>query len=348
MTVARQGRWDALNDSARTLWKAYRFESSDENRNKLVAHFLPLARYVAYHCWKKLKTDIQTDLDDLTSCASMALMDCVERFEPGRGVLFTTWAPMRLHGAALDHIRSMDWVPRLERKAQRKGKVNPVAMTSLEADRNFATSQTSNYNFDTTSFRDAVTDGRKSERVVNLNNREFFDEACKSLNQRDRMLVIAYYQDDLTMKEIGSALGLSESRVSQCHSDILRRLKKHWKQHGRPSDRQPQAGRRGARAHFGDVGVVRPAQNQDSESTGDQSSVPVCEVAAVRNPGRTADADAKQSRGVPPRKRRSVVKRLNRNTRRRGPDVPKRDARKQSAVRKKRSRPVVPGHKGAK
>lgn len=349
----RQGQWAKLNDDAEVLWEAYRRDSSEENRNLLATHYYTLARFVAFNCWRKLKIDIQTDLDDLTSCAAMALIDCVERFDQEREIAFTTWAPFRLHGACIDHIREMDWVPRLERVAQRQGKVNPVGITSLDTDRKFNAGTTQAAYQDAATFHDVLAESDRSELVIARDNREFFDEACKSLNQRDRMIVIAYYQDDLTMKEIGRALGLSESRVSQCHSQIVRRLKENWSKHGKPSDRQPQTGGRGARAYSGDAGAVRTTQGRDGEGPGNQYPLPVREAEPVRNAKRRMPepegvGPGRSDRGVPAKPRRKLAGASNRKADQRAGQKGRGLPAKRKPVRATGTRAVVPVTRKAK
>lgn len=349
----RYGEWSKLNRDAQGLWDAYRHDPCEENRNLLATHYYPLARFVAFNCWKTLKIDIQTDLEDLTSCASIALMDCIQRFDSKRGIAFTTWAAVRLHGAAIDHIREMDWVPRKERQAQKRGEVTPAAMTSLDARSGRQGRGERPQSHTEKNYHDAVPDRRKSERMVSINNREFFEEACKNLNHRDRVILIGYYQDELTMKEIGAALGLSESRVSQCHSDIIVRLKERWK-NGRPSDRQPQSGRRGTRAHFENPGTVSSPQGRDGEGSGHQPSVSFNEAETIRRSKRETHHQGvpdpgNQGRAIPEKSRRRLGSPSDRDTdRRTGQGKSRKVPAKRGTVRQRRSRSVVPAKRKRK
>ena len=340
----RQGQWSKLNYDAEVLWETYRRDRCHENRNLLAIHYRPFAEYVARVASVNLAQDVHTDLDDLTSSAAIALLDCVERFDSGRGIAFTSFSSLRLMGACIDHVREMDWVPRLERKAEKRGEVTPLVTRSIHETTGLG------INGDLETHLDKIENRAKSEPAQAGANSEFFEEACKSCSQHERTILIAYYQDDLTMKEIGAMLGISESRISQCHSAIIKRLKKNWIKHGKPSDRVPQVGRRGARAHFEDVRGVQPAQEKDGGSSGDILPDPVREVESVPSPRRqtVSKRNRNQGRGVPPRKRRRLDKRGNLKIGRRQPVATQRGARNQPVVHKKHKRPLVPGKKGAK
>ena len=212
---------EQLNEQAIPLWSAYSQDRSLENRNALVAHYYQFAKQIARRRRKRLATDVQTDRDDLIGYASMALIDLVTRFDQGRGLKFTSFATLRINGAITDGIRNLDWVPRLERKAQKLGNVTPVVIGSLDA----ARCRTPEGD-DSTLF-DVVENRARSELSQKAEADQFWASALVGLSQRDRLLLLLYYREHQTMRKIGEVLGLSESRVSQLHSTLLKTLKRN-------------------------------------------------------------------------------------------------------------------------
>jgi RNA polymerase sigma factor for flagellar operon FliA len=234
-------------------WKAYRKTKDAESRNRLVEHYLPIVKYTADRLYAKLPDEV--DLDDLISTGIFGMMDAIEAFDPKRGVKFETYCAPRVRGAMLDELRSMDWVPRLVRS--RGHKLNE-AMRNLEAQlgrkpedgelakklrmpmREFRKLQRDAHAtglvslsrkwFETDSRKDVreidVLEDRRSDDPVRVAQRRDIKElVTRGLSRAERLIVILYYFEEMTMKEIGETLDLSESRVSQMHSAILGRLR---------------------------------------------------------------------------------------------------------------------------
>ncbi len=234
------------------IWRDYRALPTVELRNRLLENYLPLVRYNAERIWQRLPDGV--DLDDLISAGTFGLMDAVDAFDLGRGVKFETYCVPRIRGAMLDELRSMDWVPRLVRSKQSKCEAarkqlevslgRPptreelslklgVPMEQIEAFVGEATAvnlvSLNKKWYETDSYKDVreidVLEDKKSEDPTGrLQNRDLMRLVTRGLNRNERLIVILYYYEEMTMKEIGATLNLSESRVSQMHSSIVARL----------------------------------------------------------------------------------------------------------------------------
>jgi len=236
------------------VWKAFKEDqSSQELRNKLIERYLPLVRYNAERVWAKLPDGV--DLQDLISAGVFGLMDAIEAFDMGRGVKFETYCVPRIRGAMLDELRTMDWVPRLVRsKASKLEAARKQAEAELgrpPADKEVAAKlqiPMEEYDrlksealavglvslnkkwYETDSYKDVreidiLEDSKGEDPTCGIQKRDLMKLVTKGLNRNERLIIILYYYEELTMKEIGSTLGLSESRVSQMHSSIVARLK---------------------------------------------------------------------------------------------------------------------------
>lgn len=234
------------------LWRAYRRKRTQERRNRLLEHYLPLVAHLARRLWARLPEGVE--LDDLASAGVFGLLDAIDHFDAGRGVKFETYCQPRVRGAMLDELRKLDWAPRLvrqreallkaagaelERKLGRKATVAELArhLQLSVADVERMQRETVPVNMISLNKKWFETDGQKDVRQLDIlvdkrgehpgrrvDAADSMRLLVKSLSQQERLLVILYYHEERTMKEIGEELGLSESRVSQVHSQILERL----------------------------------------------------------------------------------------------------------------------------
>ncbi|MFN0197398.1 MAG: FliA/WhiG family RNA polymerase sigma factor [Planctomycetaceae bacterium] len=235
------------------LWIDYRAEPTQDLRNALIERFLPLVRYNAERVWQKLPDGV--DLNDLISAGVFGLMDAIDAFDINRGVKFETYCVPRIRGAMLDELRTMDWVPRLVRSKASKVEAarkqaeaelgRPPSDTEIARKMEMAMeeferlkTEASAVNlvslnkkwYETDSYKDVrevdILEDNKGEDPTNgIQKRDLMRLVTKGLNRNERLIIILYYYEELTMKEIGNTLGLSESRVSQMHSSIVNRLK---------------------------------------------------------------------------------------------------------------------------
>src|SRR5262245_8569606 len=234
------------------LWRDYRAQPSIDLRNQLVELYLPLVKYNAERIWSRLPEGV--DLDDLISAGVFGLMDAIDAFDLTRGVKFETYCVPRIRGAMLDELRTMDWVPRLVRSKHTKMEEARKALEAqfglpptdqeladklglpmeeyekMAADANAVGLISLNKKwYETDSYKDVreidiLEDKKGEDPTRRLQRKDLMRMVTKGLNRNERLIIILYYYEELTMKEIGATLDLSESRVSQMHSSIIQRL----------------------------------------------------------------------------------------------------------------------------
>jgi len=234
-------------------WKSYMAKRDEDSRNALLEHYLPIVKYSAERLRIRLPDEV--DVDDLISAGVFGLMDALKAFDPERGVKFETYCAPRVRGAILDELRAMDWVPRLVRsrasklnnathllEAQLGRKPNPkelakvMKMTMKDFKKLHRDAHATG--LVSLSRKWYETDGNKDVREIDVledrrsanpfrtaQRKDIKDLVTRGLSRAERLIIILYYFEEMTMKEIGETLDLSESRVSQMHSAILTRLK---------------------------------------------------------------------------------------------------------------------------
>ena len=235
------------------VWREYRTTPTELVRNFLMERYLDLVRYTAERMHMKLPAEVE--VDDLMSAGLFGLMDAINAFDPDRGVKFETYCTQRIRGAIFDELRSMDWVPRLVRsrtaKVERvrkslemesgrrptdvevaeRMKVDAGEFEKLQKDsRPVGLVSLNRKWFETDSSKDVreidvIKDTRQENPIQLVQRQDLQTLITKGLSRAERLIVILYYYEEMTMKEIGTTLDLSESRVSQMHSSILARLK---------------------------------------------------------------------------------------------------------------------------
>ena len=236
-------------------WKRFARSHKDETRNRLIENYLHIVRYTAERLHAKLPEEVE--LDDLISAGTFGLVDAINAFDLSRGVKFETYCAQRIRGAILDELRSMDWVPRLvrsrshklerargelemalgrkptERELAKKMRLTLADFRKLQRDaRAVGLVRLSRKWFETDSNRDVreidmLEDKRSEDPFEHFQRKDVKDWVTRGLSRAERLIIVLYYFEGMTMKEIGETLALSESRVSQMHSAILERLKQH-------------------------------------------------------------------------------------------------------------------------
>ncbi len=240
------------------VWRQYKQNPTNDLRNHIIQQFAHIVRFNAERIHAKLPTEVE--LDDLISAGMFGLIDAIEAFDLERGVKFETYCSPRVRGAILDELRSMDWVPRLVRNRSQKiqaatkelqsalGRVPTekeiaerigVSITEFERmnkDSN-AVSMTSlsrkAYGGDSSrdvSELDVLRDDRSLTPPQEMQKADLKQLIQQGLSPTERLIIILYYYEEMTMKDIGMTLDLSESRVSQMHSAIVDRLRFQLKQ----------------------------------------------------------------------------------------------------------------------
>ena len=244
----------ALSDLEQ-LWVRFKNDTANiELRNRLVEQYMPLVRNRGERIWSRLPDGVE--LDDLISAGTFGLLDAINAFDLERGVRFETFCIPRIQGAMLDELRSMDWVPRLVRS--KASKINEaykilecklarkpcdeemaeyLAVTVPEFEKMLTETHGVNLTsldkkwFETDSYKDVreidlLADKRSEDPTERLRKAEMVRAFTRGLTKNERLIIILYYFEEMTMKEIGLTLDLSESRVSQMHSAIVERMRK--------------------------------------------------------------------------------------------------------------------------
>ncbi len=224
-------------------------------RDQLIMDYAPLIRFVAQRIAARLPANI--DINDLISAGVIGLMDAIEKYDPARDNKFKTYAEFRIRGAILDELRSQDWVPRsvrdkakqierayadLEQRLGRQvsdmelseelgmsledyyeliAKVKAVTMLSIDE-------LSGPYNNDRRSLLDTIENFNSKNPFAQLKNQNVRNVLMKHIDElpeKQRLVLSLYYYEDLNLKEIGQILDVTESRVSQLHTQAVIRLK---------------------------------------------------------------------------------------------------------------------------
>lgn len=222
------------------------------DKQSLWQRYIPLVRHEALRLQVRLPASVE--LDDLLQAGGIGLLSAVERYDCLQGTAFTTYAVQRIRGAMLDELRSRDWVPRSVRRHARE-----VAQAIHQAEQQLgrvATEQevAQTLNITLPEYRQILLDTNNSQlfsydewcedhgdsadnllpghedanplQILMENNvRERVIEAIEGLPEREKMVLVLYYQEELNLKEIGAVLEVGESRVSQLHSQAIKRLR---------------------------------------------------------------------------------------------------------------------------
>jgi RNA polymerase sigma factor FliA len=239
------------------LWTRYKDERDEKAREQLVLAYAPLVKYVAGRMSSGLPSHVEEA--DLISYGLLGLIAAIERFEPDREIKFETFAITRIKGSIIDELRSLDWVPRSVRaKAREIEKVNARLEHQLQrapADQEMASAlgvtvdefqeslvritgssvvaldelwTVSDASGDQVSLLDTIEDPRAVDPAAEVDTTEMKGRlagAIAALPEREKLVVALYYYENLTLREIGDVLGVTESRVSQLHTKAVLRLK---------------------------------------------------------------------------------------------------------------------------
>jgi RNA polymerase sigma factor for flagellar operon FliA len=245
---------DSTSDTDR-LWANYKQARSRELRDKLIIQYSPLVKYVAGRVGVGLPRNVEQS--DLVSFGVFGLIDAIEKFDPGRGYKFETYAIARIKGAILDELRSIDWVPRSVRS---KARTLERAMGKLEAEHHRAPTdeevademgvsarqlQTtlSQISFVGVAALDEMLSGGDRGESISLGDtvadsgdgpmgvyeveemRQILAESINRMPEREKIVLTLYYYEGLTLAEIGRVLGVTESRVCQIHTKAVLQLR---------------------------------------------------------------------------------------------------------------------------
>jgi RNA polymerase sigma factor for flagellar operon FliA len=245
-------------DETQALWREYAKSKDQGVRDRLILTYAPLVKYVAGRLGSGLPAHV--DENDLVSYGLLGLIGAIERFDPDRDIKFETYAIARIKGSIIDELRAMDWVPRsvrsrardieraiaeLERKLHRapsdeeiaeklgvstddlNGSLTEIGRSSIAALDELWTIS-SGGGGDQVALIDTIEDTQGPEpqsELAQTELKEALGEAIARLPEREKLVVTLYYYEELTLREIGEVLGVTESRVSQLHTKAILRLK---------------------------------------------------------------------------------------------------------------------------
>ena len=244
------------------LWKQYRATGERRIRDRLVLTFAPMVKYIVYKKVREIPEHLE--VEDFISCGLEALIRSIERYDPDKGATLEQYAWTRIHGAVLDELRRHDWAPRSLRRSEREigraraqftalhgrrpsseelaesMEISPKAlMTTLDE---LATCDVGSLNvfvaseddssierIDTLASRDRDADPEHA--TTKAVGKERFREAFRALPPRERRVAILLYVHNLTLREVGEVLGVSESRVCQIHAQFRKDLRAALEHH---------------------------------------------------------------------------------------------------------------------
>jgi RNA polymerase sigma factor for flagellar operon FliA len=239
------------------IWRTYKRTGDQALRDRLILNYAPIVKYVAGRLGSGLPAHV--DDGDLVSYGLLGLISAIERYDPDRDVKFETYAIARIKGSILDELRALDWVPRSVRSRARQieramgeleaklgraptdeelaakvgisveeleGSLTDISRSSMAALDELWT--ISGSGGDQVALIDTIEDEHGPEpqtAFAQTELREIVADAITNLPEREKLVITLYYYEDLTLREIGEVLGVTESRVSQLHTKAILRMK---------------------------------------------------------------------------------------------------------------------------
>lgn len=239
-------------NSRNHLWKEYMSTKNSEIRDKIILEYAPLVKIVAGRL--SIYLGYNVEYDDLVGYGIFGLIDAIDKFDYDKGVKFETYASLRIRGAILDQIRKMDWIPRSLRQKQKKMEAaiskietqygRPAKDEEIASELGIETEELISWQGQTKitniisldEFVEAA--GEKEVNAIKSNSYEQPEsialkneikqqlmDSLETLTDKERKVILLYYYEELTLKEISRILEVSESRVSQLHTKALQKMK---------------------------------------------------------------------------------------------------------------------------
>lgn len=230
---------EIMPSSPQSMWEEYMKGRSPDLRRKIAQQYLNLVNYVAGKCCAPPGSSSRAlEKGDLVQVGVIGLLDAIDRFDPMRGVKFETYAVIRIRGAIQDELRKLDWVPRSVRKKAKEaqdaagpdsmsswlGNTYPQGLLRLDEAEGKTVNSVPGEHY---SIENASTEGSPdlAETVGADQLKDMLVRLLEKLPDDERLILTLYYYEDLTFKEIGHVLQLSESRVFQKHAATVKRLR---------------------------------------------------------------------------------------------------------------------------
>lgn len=239
-------------ENRQKLWEEYSRKRTSELQEKIIIEYAGLVKLVAGRLSMYLGYNVE--YDDLVGYGTFGLIDAIDKFDYNKGFKFETYASLRIRGAILDQIRKMDWIPRSIRQKQRKidmayqsleikhgRSVNDEEVAreldiSLEELENWQNQTKITNIISLDEFMEQGSEGKmeqsltatfdQPERIVEQQElKELLTRTLDTLTEKEKKVIILYYYEELTLKEISRILEVSESRISQLHTKALQKMK---------------------------------------------------------------------------------------------------------------------------
>ncbi len=256
MKTPTESRRRISSEESLRLWREYKRTGDIKLRNRLVMTYAPLVKYIVFKKVRELPA--RCEVEDFISCGLEALIASIERYDPEKGATLEQFAWTRIHGAVLDELRRQDWAPRSLRRWERditrareqfsglhgrrptreeladalaisvedlRRRQDDISVSDVTSLNTLVISddETTVERMDTLASSDPRLDPEQAASVTE--GKEKFRRAFEKLPQREREVAVLLYVKNLTLREIGDILGVSESRVCQIHSQLKRTLK---------------------------------------------------------------------------------------------------------------------------
>ena len=235
------------------IWEKYTKNPTQEMREQIIIEYAPLVKIVAGRLSMYLGGNVE--YEDLVSYGVFGLIDAIDKFDTNKDVKFETYASLRIRGSILDQIRKMDWIPRTVRQRQRKideaiksleartGKTPTDEMLAEElgvSGEELLSWQSQLKVTNVVSLNEFVESGNETvmdakgnfrfaqpeEVIAETELKRMLKDAMQLLTEKEQKVILLYYYEDLTLKEISRVLEVSESRISQLHTKALQKMKK--------------------------------------------------------------------------------------------------------------------------
>lgn len=235
------------------IWEKYTKNPTQEMREQIIIEYAPLVKIVA--CRLSMYLGGNVEYEDLVSYGVFGLIDAIDKFDTNKDVKFETYASLRIRGSILDQIRKMDWIPRTVRQRQRKideaiksleartGKTPTDEMLAEElgvSGEELLSWQSQLKVTNVVSLNEFVESGNEpvmdakgnfrfaqpEEVIAETELKRMLKDAMQLLTEKEQKVILLYYYEDLTLKEISRVLEVSESRISQLHTKALQKMKK--------------------------------------------------------------------------------------------------------------------------
>lgn len=241
-----------MNDEGKQkLWEEYSRKHTKELREKIIIEYAGLVKIVAGRL--SIYLGYNVEYDDLVGYGIFGLIDAIDKFDYGKGIKFETYASLRIRGSILDQIRKMDWIPRTLRQKQKRIDAAYQKIESesgrlasdeeIAAELNISIDEFESWQSQTqisnlVSLDEYIEQGEgkvdtcysedfdQPEKVVEKEAlKKILIEALENLTEKEKKVIVLYYYEDLTLKEISQVLEVSESRISQLHTKALQKLR---------------------------------------------------------------------------------------------------------------------------